>query len=69
MKITRNGVSFERMDGFNLRPNICSFKDNDGATLNINTITLIQMYKALETALIETHKTTIDEVSARYTKT
>lgn len=66
MKITRKGISFERWEEFVMRPNICSFTDEDGATLNINTITLIQMYKALETELIKVHGTSVEKISEKY---
>jgi hypothetical protein len=66
MRITRKGVSFERWEAFTLRPNVCSFVDEDGATLNINTITLIQMYKALEAILIKDYDTTIEQVIERH---
>jgi hypothetical protein len=68
MRVTKNGISFERWTEFTLRPNICSFTDDDGSILNINTVTLINMYMALENELMTTHGLTPEDFFKR-TKT
>jgi hypothetical protein len=66
MRITKNGLTIENWIEFTLRPNICSFKDKDEAVFNINTITLINMYRALENELQRTHGLSIQDILDRY---
>ena len=68
MKITRKGIFVDDIKKFNMRPNICSFEDGDGATFNINTITLITMYNILVDELTKSYGTTVEEISKTYNK-
>lgn len=67
MKISSKGVFLEDIISMVARPNICSMIDVDGASININTITLIDAYEGMLYQLNQ-QGTTIEEIKKRHNR-
>jgi len=68
MKITTNGASIEAIFSVIGRPNISTITDVDGAIININTITLIEIYEMMEKELKTNFNMTIGDIKAQYNR-